>query len=275
MPPASTFLIDIPLPGRFFTTPAMIVAAHPDDEVLGLGAVLSRFHNLRAIVHVTDGAPRRGSDAADAGANSWEEYAALRRREFESAMQRADVRGARYTSLGFPDQEASYHLVALARQLASLFQRFRPAMVFTHSYEGGHPDHDACAAAVCFARFLLHRNAKRPGILEFASYHRAQNGGLETEQFVGRSPRVWRHSLTEQERQIKRNLVSAYTSQQRVLCQFPLRAEPVRVAPQYDFRKPPHAGRLFYEDFDWGITGPNWRRLATGAITSLDFSHSL
>jgi hypothetical protein len=86
---------------------------------------------------------------------------------------------------------------------------------------------------------------------------------------------LWRHSLTEQEQQMKRNLVAAYTSQQRVLCQFPLRAEPVRVAPEYDFRKPPHPGSLYYEDFDWGMTGPRWRRIATRAIMSLGFSRSL
>lgn len=261
------------LPERVLSRPLVIIAAHPDDEVLSVGTLLPYFRNLRALVHVTDGAPRRGSDAANAGANSWQEYAALRRNEFQSAMKRAGVLTARLLCLDYPDQEASYNLVMLSRRLAALFQRIRPSVVFTHSYEGGHPDHDACAAAVRFACLLLDSQEKHPQVFEFASYHMAPDGGLESERFLPGSRRIWRHTLTEEERQRKRDLFDTYQSQQRVLSQFPLRAEPIRVAPKYNFCKPPHRGKLYYENFGWGMTGRIWRKLARQAMATLGLSH--
>jgi len=236
-----------------------------------LGTLLSEFRELRAIIHVTDGAPCRGSDAADAGANSREEYVTLRRREFENAMRQAGVRADRHVSLWCPDQEAPFRIAELAKRLASLFQRFHASFVFTHSYEGGHPDHDACAAAVRSAVLLLERQQRRrPEILEFTSYH-ACSSGLNTECFLGHPGRIWRRPLDERQRQFKSRLLSNYVSQQRVLCQFPLLEEPLRMAPRYNMLKPPHKGQLYYEQFEWGINGRMWRRLASHAMNTLGF----
>jgi len=40
-----------------------IVAAHPDDEVIGCASLLLRYEGGCEIVHVTDGAPRNLRDA--------------------------------------------------------------------------------------------------------------------------------------------------------------------------------------------------------------------
>jgi LmbE family N-acetylglucosaminyl deacetylase len=68
------------IPGR-----TVLVVAHPDDETLGCGALLARFADL-TIIHVTDGAPRRGDDAARAGFSSPDAYAEARRRELREAL---------------------------------------------------------------------------------------------------------------------------------------------------------------------------------------------
>ena len=268
--PRPRFLTDVQLPWRIVFRPAVVVAAHPDDEILGVGTLLPHLHQLRAIVHVTDGAPRRGSDPARAGAKSWQEYAALRRRELQSAMQKAGLRTTRLICLGYPDQETSFHIPRIALRLARLFQRFRARILFTHPYEGGHPDHDACAAAVWLATKLLN-SRHGPEILEFSSYHAARAGSFEAERFLGRSRKAWRRSLSKQERQHKLDLLTSYTSQQHVISQCPINAEPVRLAPRYNFRKPPHRGKLYYENFDWGVTGPRWRRLASQAAARLSY----
>ncbi len=266
---ASKCLADAPLPYRVLSRPVVIVVAHPDDEVLGVGTLLSRFRNLRAIVHVTDGAPRRGSDAANAGAASWQDYAALRRREFEAAMRTAGVTHAHPICLGYPDQEAFLHIDALGKRLVKIFQRFRPATVFTHPYEGGHPDHDACAVAVRLACSVLSRRAPTPEVLEFTSYHVGRHGGFEAERFLDRHGMSWPRSLTDTQRHAKQRTLANYMSQQPVLSQFPLQTEPIRIAPAYDFRKPPHRGKLYYENFDWGISGAVWRRKARQAMARL------
>lgn len=252
-----------------FSRPALIVVAHPDDEVLGLGTLLPQLRKLHAIIHVTDGAPRRGADAAKAGVGSPQEYAALRRHELAAALRAASVHHVRLICLRYPDQESAFHLQQLTKRLVALINRFRPGAIFTHPYEGGHPDHDSCAFAVRSAWSSLAGSISQPEIVEFASYHRGQNGGFESERFLNPTPRTWPQPLTQQQREWKSDVLSKYASQSRVLAQFPLRAEPIRIAPEYEFSKPPHGGKLYYENYDWGLTGANWRRLARRATAVL------
>ena len=256
-----------------FKRPIVIVAAHPDDELIGLGSLLAHFQEIRAIVHTTDGAPRTGPDVRNAGADTWLEYAQLRRDEFRATLQAGEISPDRAICLWRPDQQAAFRIPQLALRLTSIFTRLRPRFVFTHSYEGGHPDHDSTAAAVHYAVACLRRAGSRsPRVLEFASYH-ASEGGIEAEAFLQHSRAPFEHrALDEAERLAKRKLLSAYASQRSVLSQFPLCYEPVRAAPEYDFSSPPHPGTLFYERLDWGMNGREWRRLAWAAQRRLSLS---
>ncbi len=68
--------------------------------------------------------------------------------------------------------------------------------------------------------------------------------------------------LSDEERRFKARLFECYHTQQGVLRAFALGFERFRRAPVYDFTRPPHAGRLYYENFNWGMTGARWRALA-------------
>jgi N-acetylglucosamine malate deacetylase 2 len=245
----------------------IIVAAHPDDEVIGLGTRLPGFRNLQAIIHVTDGAPRKGSDLANAGAATWQEYADLRRQEFQAVLAEANCMAAQTPCFWCPDQRALNRITSHARRLASLFERCRPQHVFTHPYEGGHPDHDAVAASVhCAAALLRNRRLIPPLILEFASYH-ASPDGLESERFLDRGGVPVRDRVLNSEQQTaKQKLFRCYASQQNILAWFPVRHEPIRLAPPYNFSSPPHEGQLLYETFGWGFTGPKWCRVAAAGL---------
>src|SRR5712671_1244219 len=146
----------------------VVVAAHPDDETIGLGAQLRRLDDA-LLVHVTDGAPRDGHDAAVYGFATLADYEAARRRELAAALAAGDAQQARTLCLGIVDQEAMHHLTELAHRLRDILERERPQAVITHAYEGGHPDHDAAAFAVHAACRLA---AEPPPILEMALYHR-------------------------------------------------------------------------------------------------------
>ncbi|HEX2150779.1 MAG TPA: PIG-L family deacetylase, partial [Stellaceae bacterium] len=117
----------------------MIVVAHPDDETIGLGAQLSRFNDL-LLVHVTDGAPRDGDDARNYGFASIAGYAAARQAELAAALHAGNADRLRRLNLGIPDKQAWQDLARLARRIAELLRAEEPASVFTHAYEGGHPD---------------------------------------------------------------------------------------------------------------------------------------
>jgi LmbE family N-acetylglucosaminyl deacetylase len=242
--------------------PAMVVVtAHPDDETIGAGGRLSRLSEA-LFVCVTDGAPRDLTDARAAGFATREQYAAARREEFSAVLALAGIKH-RAHHLDCVDQEASLKLGALARKLAQLLRDFRPEAILTHPYEGGHPDHDATALIVHLACRLLENNGgTAPLIVEMTSYHGA-SGSRETGRFLcPDAGEEYRVVLSEKERRLKARLFECYRTQQHVLQAFRIDIERFRVAPDYDFTEPPHPGRLFYENFNWGMTGARWRELA-------------
>lgn len=247
---------------------ALVVVAHHDDETIGAGAQLGRFARLR-VLHTTDGAPRTGPDAEAAGCATAAAYAALRRVELERALALAGVAPDRLDGLGFADQGASYHLVALTRLVMRRIEDERPDMVLTHAYEGGHPDHDATAFAVHAACALL--DAAAPRIVEMAGYHSGGgDGGTVFQDFLPRPGiPVTTLRLGPEDRALKRRMLDAHASQARTLARFRDDVERFRPAPAYDFTRPPHDGPLNYERFPWGISGERWRALAAEALRTL------
>jgi hypothetical protein len=67
----------------------------------------------------------------------------------------------------------------------------------------------------------------------------------------------------------KRSMFRCFHSQRQMLENFPIGTEKLRPAPPYDFTAAPHEGRLFYENFEWGITGHRWRTLAAHSLAEL------
>ncbi len=234
-----------------------LVAAHPDDETIGAGAVLPLFRRL-LLVHVTDGAPRNGADAAAHGFTDVPSYAAARRAELTAALHVAGV-APMCAELAAPDQGASSRLPELTETLRALLVQHGIEVVLTHSYEGGHPDHDATAFITSQAAVGLTR-------LEFASYHASAEGGMAIGHFLASQHHEATVTLTPAEQARKRAMLDCFVSQRATLAAFGTTSERFRPAPSYDFTQPPHAGPLHYERYDWGMTGPRWRSLAARAM---------
>jgi LmbE family N-acetylglucosaminyl deacetylase len=279
---------------RSIAEKVMIVAGHPDDETIGVGAQLCRFEDL-LIVHATDGAPRDMNDAARYGFARREDYAAARRNELANALAAGGAAHARAIALDIPDQEACRDLADLARRVRELIASEAPHVIVTHAYEGGHPDHDACAFAVHAACRLSPRQSA-PAIIEMALYHR-WDGECAKGQFLepssrrkpgstdplserskdGSPPSPGRRSqsdtvvlaLDPDDVSRKQRMIDAFATQRWLLTSFPLDCERLRVAPEYDFRQPPHPGVLHYETLGWKITGAGWRDHAAAALGQL------
>lgn len=246
-----------------------IIVAHPDDEVIGAGGRLAFLHQAVTVVHVTDGAPRNLLDARACGFSTREEYAAARREELGAALVLAGIDLDRTRTLDVVDQEASLDLVGLSFQLARLLGDIRPELVLTLPYEGGHPDHDATAFGVHAACSLLRREGRRPPqIVEMTSYHN-QNGAMATCEFLASIGEVHAAALPDDARALKRAMLSCFSTQAKTLAPFGVDLERFRAAPDYAFADPPHAGPLYYEMFDWGMTGTRWCSLASQAMEEL------
>jgi LmbE family N-acetylglucosaminyl deacetylase len=259
------------LRGEGCAEPVLLVVAHPDDETIGAGARLSCLRNAR-ILYVTDGAPLDRRWWGDPSVASREEYARVRQEELRGALALAGISDERVDSLGFVDQRASNDLAALALHVEEALRRWRPSLVVTHPYEGGHPDHDACAFAVHTARRMLQsERGEAPGLVEFASYHADGDGGLATGRFLGAATGIAATTfvLSSGERDRKQQMLGRFRTQQSTLAAFRPDVERFRCAPAYDFTRAPHEGVLNYERYGWGVTGPEWRGRARGALDAL------
>jgi len=245
----------------------VLIAAHPDDEILGLGGQLAGIPDL-TLIHVTDGAPRDLADARRAGFDTRGSYANARALELERALRAAEVIPARRRALAIADQEAIGHLPEL---LALMQEELRfAAAVITHPYEGGHPDHDVCALLVqCACERLRRASRTAPIRLEFASYH-ARDGEAAWGVFwpaAGCPERVV--PLDARQLARKRAALTEYVTQTEVIAPFPLDPERLRPAPRYDFTRPPPPGDILYDRFRWRVTGESWRECARAVLEHL------
>jgi N-acetylglucosamine malate deacetylase 2 len=242
----------------------VILAAHPDDETIGASRLLGRFRQSY-VVFLTDGAPRDSSLWPAGVHGPREEYHQMRREEAQRALRHVGMSEKNILWLGGVDQEAVYESLALAERFREILSELRPSLIVTHSYEGGHPDHDAAALAARIASTRL--DARRPPlILEMTSYH-ARKGRLVTGRFLeNRVQPELVLELSREDRERKRRMIDAYSSQRLVLESFSVDSERLRPAPEYDFSRPPHPGKLWYESMGWAMTGGRWRELAGAAL---------
>jgi LmbE family N-acetylglucosaminyl deacetylase len=238
--------------------PVLVLAAHPDDETIGASLLLA--HAPRSMVaFLTAGVPRDRSLWPASIHGSAEDYANIRRQEAIRALSWAQVSEPWIFWLAGVDQEVIFDVRRLAKGVRSLLCELRARALVTHPYEGGHPDHDAAAL---IARTACCRIDDPPALFEMTSYH-ARQGRSVTGEFLNSRPcDELSLELSREERERKRKMLAAYDSQQLVLASFTEDRERLRPAPDYDFEKPPHPGRLWYEQMGWPLTGERWRELA-------------
>jgi LmbE family N-acetylglucosaminyl deacetylase len=213
------------------------------------------------------------SDALNSGFSSREAYAAARIAEVQRALVLAGIPASAISNMRFTDQRVSFCLPELTSGILEMLEREPPDILLTHAYEGGHPDHDSVAFACRIAHEMYSKNQTRPipQLMEFSGYH-AANGTIRTYEFLaGSGSGEINHHLTRDEQDLKTQMLSTFKTQAKTLQAFlPPQIEKYRPAPNYNFVRPPHSGKLFYEHFDWGMDGATWRELAQSALAELN-----
>jgi len=126
----------------------LVIAAHPDDEVLGCAGTLVRHTRTGDQVHIaflTDGVSSRGREQMALGPEI------LRRRA--SASKAASIIGAKPPHfLDFPDQRLdSIPLIEIVQSIERLAGPLQPEMIYTHSVDDLNIDHRLACAAVLTA----------------------------------------------------------------------------------------------------------------------------
>lgn len=129
----------VPATGR-----AVVIAPHPDDELLAAGGLMMQWQAAGRdllVIAVTDGG------ASHAGSATWtpQRLARRRRRERRQGLQALGMAGVSVQTLGMPDGQVAHHTCALTHALGTLL---RPGdAVFTTWRLDGHPDHEATGLA--------------------------------------------------------------------------------------------------------------------------------
>lgn len=243
-----------------------VIVAHSCDEIIGAGGLISRLREV-TILHVT-GSPRKPSPAA--GLASQSEHDEARTNACISALALANVGSDRVIEMGLIDIREPHSLVTLSREIAGFFQRFRPEIVLTHPYDGGHPDHDATAFATHAAMRLMQHNGFEPPALFEMALHPSKDGQKRELDFF---PGSWRETTTfvldQKTRNLKRQMFDCVVAQEDTLRGTILSLEKFRRAPDYDFSVAPNAGKPAYESFNSEMTGARWQALACKALAEL------
>jgi LmbE family N-acetylglucosaminyl deacetylase len=105
-PPPPPAVLDVPA-----TTRLLVIAPHPDDEVLGAGGLMQRVHSTGGavrVVYLTDGdgypeGVKESDHVQTPTAKDYLGYGKQRRREARAALVRLGLADAFQTFLGFPD----------------------------------------------------------------------------------------------------------------------------------------------------------------------------
>ncbi|MBY0508369.1 MAG: PIG-L family deacetylase [Bryobacteraceae bacterium] len=236
----------------------MIVAAHPDDEVLALGGHFRTVHPR--IFHLTNGA----------GFLPIPSLAHRRAEEVKKALAMGGIASRSFSAGVVPDQGVAAAIPALVQRLKAFTDRVRADCMVTHSFEGGHPDHDA-ASVIC----QLVGQGRMP-IYEFTSYHNATpyspQSSLRTNQFLRLVTPEMTVLLSERQRRLKQRMLKCFRSQAEFLGRFSITEERFRIAPRYCYAKPPHEGTLLYESFGWRINYLAWWSAVESALKEMGVS---
>jgi len=135
-------LLQLPVLDPAAWASAVILAAHPDDEVLGAGGVISLLADAGArlrLVSVTDG------EASDPGYGDPAALARRRAHERAEALARLGAADAEVIRLGLPDSGLAGREDDLAAVLAGLVTGFAACLA---PWQGDvHADHEAVARA--------------------------------------------------------------------------------------------------------------------------------
>jgi len=124
----------------------LVLAPHPDDEIIGCGGSLAlhtRAGDPVKVVFLTNGAKGDVSGAMDR-----EEYVALRKNEAVNACAHIGVTDLEFWS--YEDRSLAGSPGALLRMI-DLLEGFRPELVYVPSPLEFHPDHRATAILFCDA----------------------------------------------------------------------------------------------------------------------------
>jgi len=221
----------------------LILAPHPDDEIVACGIAASRARAAGCrvfVLYLTTGVPW------PAALWPWQragQPARVSRRRAEAEAAAALVGCEPIGFLDYPSRRLRHHLDAAAAEVERALAECEAEALWVPAFEGAHQDHDAANAVA--AQFRGHVR-----IHEFAAYN-LSGGHITSNRFPDRGDGDVTIQATAEEAALKKKALACYASERRNLRHIGIAGESWRPLPRHDYRAPPHPGRLFRERFHW------------------------
>lgn len=221
----------------------LILAPHPDDEIVACGIAAMRAKAAEAhvfVLYLTTGVPER------AVLWPWQRrrYDARLERRRREALSAAALLGLEPVGfLHIPSRHLRDHLDRASAALDRAIDDCAIDALWVPAFEGGHQDHDAANAVAA-------RVAGRLPVWEFAAYNFA-GGTVNSNRFPDPRGDEYEIGASGAEARLKRNALALYASERGNLRHVGIAREVCRLLPAHDYGAPPHAGRLFRERFHW------------------------
>lgn len=221
----------------------LVLAPHPDDEVVACAATISRARQTGAEVFVlflTHGCVARETMWP------WRRHTyplviARRRAEAEDAARHLGVQIAGWSER--PARHVPQDLPRVYAEIERAVAQHDIDQLWVPAYEGGNADHDAVNAVAQLFKSTL-------SVLEFAEYN-FHGGRAHSHAFPFANGTETAILLDAVERVRKQETLWCYPSEKLNLNYVKIEQEIYRPLPDYDYAKPPHEGRLWYTRFQW------------------------
>jgi len=221
----------------------LLLIPHPDDELVGSATAITRLRKQGGQVYgfyLTTGVPAtasawfgRSAKYQDAIGRRWQEA------ESVAGALGMNIVGRQLIPSRELKAEISASLACIHEQLNAL----AIDRVWVPAYEGGHQDHDT-------ANFMGSCLSADYPVWEFSEYHFA-HGTVHSNTFIECDGSETNLQLGCDEQVRKRELLLEYGSEQKNLGYVGIDRESFRPLANYDYTRPPHAGLMFYQRFQW------------------------
>jgi LmbE family N-acetylglucosaminyl deacetylase len=231
-----------------FASRILLLAAHPDDEVVGCCAAIGRARTQGAsigILFLTTGIPAR-EHLWPWERSRYSDYIERRRVETRQSCAQLGAEIAAFSDV--PSRELVKNVTQTRKLVLEHLGATNSAVTWVPAYEGGHPDHDIAS----FIGTTLRAEAE---VWEYSEYNFFA-GETHSNEFLapnGAELKLW---LSPEERLAKTNGLAIYASERRNLNYVRTEQEVFRPLAEYDYAKPPHPGTLFYRRYAWASFHP-------------------
>lgn len=221
----------------------LILAAHPDDEIVGLSVFIKKKNKLGCnifILFLTNGLISKDSRWFwDKGLH--DKYLKERMSELLKSMKYHSIK--KFQVQDIPSRTIKENINQSYKKVLITIKENNIDTIFTPAYEGGHQDHDVI-------NYISSNFLEKYNVYEYAEYN-FHGKKIRSNTFFDLIGNEILIKLNSEEKLFKKRAMKIYDSEKKNLSYIKLNQESYRPLRNYDYSLPPHKGVLFYRRFSF------------------------